>query len=339
MRPQGPEPCASAIPPLSRTGESKDLFPRRREFNLSADSRRFARGLKHSVIVATHARPALLARLLASLAPQLHSDRDELIIADNGTAAPSTLAPGHPPLQHLHDPEPGKCRIVNRAIGLARGETLVLVDDDVTVAPGYLDAVEEFFREHPEYAAMKGRIHPEEDPYRKIGERAAYLDLPYADHGETVVDVHGVLGANMAFRRSVFDRVGLFDERLGPGAAGFDEETEFSTRLRNAGLRIGYSPTALVYHAVEPARATRDRFLRTARERGRCRVVHEAHSTSHLFGKVAVAWGRTAIARAIRARFRRIAREEYKLEIARGMFEGRHHRLPAPTRVRSMPQT
>ena len=35
----------------------------------------------------------------------------------------------------------------------------------------------------------------------------------------------------MAFRATALARVGLFDERLGPGAAGHEEETEMSARL------------------------------------------------------------------------------------------------------------
>ena len=47
---------------------------------------------------------------------------------------------------------------------------------------------------------MKGRILPAEDPEKKVGPMAVYLDLPIADHGDEVIEVRGVLGANMAFR-------------------------------------------------------------------------------------------------------------------------------------------
>ena len=68
---------------------------------------------------------------------------------------------------------------------------------------------------------MKGRILPAEDPAAKVGaETAVWLDLPIVDHGEEVIEVRGVLGANMALRADALARVGLFDERLGPGAAG-----------------------------------------------------------------------------------------------------------------------
>ena len=277
--------------------------------------------LKLSIIIATHARPDALARLIESLAPQLNSQR-ELFIADNGTREPSPIPEAAPPLTHLHDARPGKCRIQNRAIAAATGDLIVFLDDDLIVAPRFLDQVEQFFRDHPEFAAMKGRILPAEDPARKAGPKAVYLDLPIADHGEHVIEVRGVLGANMAFRRAALDRVGNFDEWLGPGAAGHEEETEISARIRRAGLKIGYAPLAVVYHEVDPGRADRERFLRVARERGRCRMIHERHSRFEVTLKFLVASVRVGVARTFGAPIERIAREEQRLAIARGMRDG-----------------
>jgi GT2 family glycosyltransferase len=51
---------------------------------------------------------------------------------------------------------------------------------------------------------------------------------------------------------------GGFDSRLGPGAAGFSEDTEFSMRVRKAGFTIGYTPHAIVYHELNPRRYGRE---------------------------------------------------------------------------------
>jgi GT2 family glycosyltransferase len=278
--------------------------------------------LKTSVIIATHARPDSLQRLIASLAPELASGTREIIIAENGTPSPMQLSVEGAPLTHLHDPRAGKCRIQNRAIAQASGEILVFLDDDLAVAPGYLAAVEDFFDTRREFAAMKGRILPAEDPEKKVGPMAVYLDLPIADHGDEVIEVRGVLGANMAFRADALKQVGPFDERLGPGAGGHEEETEMSQRIRRAGFRIGYAPKALVYHEVDPARADRERFITIARERGRCRMLHEKHSTADVILKNAIAMARLRIAQLTGAGIERIAREERKLAVARGMFDG-----------------
>jgi glucosyl-dolichyl phosphate glucuronosyltransferase len=280
--------------------------------------------LKTSVIVATHGRPDSIRRLLASLAPELATGSREIIIAENGTPAPMELSLDGAALKHLHEPRAGKCRIQNRAIAQTTGESeiLVFLDDDLIVAPGYLAAVERFFDTHREFAAMKGRILPAEDPEKKVGPMAVYLDLPIVDHGEEVIEVRGVLGANMAFRAGVLNQVGPFDERLGPGAGGHEEETEMSQRIRRAGFRIGYAPQALVYHEVDPARANRERFIRIARERGRCRMLHEKHSSLDVILKNVIAMTRLWIAQLTGAGIARIAREERRLAIARGMFDG-----------------
>ena len=278
--------------------------------------------MKTSVIVATHDRPESVRRLIASLAPELAAGSREIIIAENGTPAPMQLALEGVPLQHLHEPRAGKCRIQNRAIAQASGEILVFLDDDLAVAPGYLAAVENFFGTHREFAAMKGRILAAEDPEKKVGPTAVYLDLPLTDDGEKVVEVRGVLGANMAFRADALKQVGPFDERLGPGAGGHEEETEMSNRMRRAGFRIGYAPKALVYHEVDAARANRERFIRIARERGRCRMIHEKHSAANVILKIAIALARLRIAKLTGAGVARIAREERRLAVARGMFDG-----------------
>ena len=55
-------------------------------------------------------------------------------------------------------------------------------------------------------------------------------------------------GANMAFRRELIDEIGLFDERLGAGASGCSEDSEFWYRSLAAGRTCLYEPRAVVYH-------------------------------------------------------------------------------------------
>jgi GT2 family glycosyltransferase len=278
--------------------------------------------VKLSIIIATHARPESLARLVASIAPQLRPSRRELIIAENGTAGgPSRLPQGAPVTAHIYEERPGKCRVQNLAIKRATGDVLIFLDDDLIVARDYLDQVERFFTYHPEFAAMKGRILPREDPHKIAGVNSVYLDLPLVDHGDEIIEVRGVIGANMAFLANAMRAVGPFDERLGPGAAGHEEETEMSARMRRAGYRIGYSPNAVVYHDVDPERADRARFIRVARERGRCRMIHETHSRFDVTLKNAVASARLTIASMLHVGAERRAREERRLAVARGMLD------------------
>lgn len=275
-----------------------------------------------SIIIATHDRAASLTRLLVSLAAQIVTGEHEILIADNGTPQPSPVPVEVPVAAHIHDPTPGKCRVQNRAINGAHGAIIVCLDDDLRADPGYVRAVERFFDEHPEFAAMKGKVVPVEDPRSRAGAAYVYMDLPIVDYGDQVREVRGVLGANMAFRAAALARVGLFDERLGPGACGHEEDTEMSVRLRAAGLRIGYCPQAVVYHEVDPARADRARFIRIARERGRCRMIHEHHGRAAVLIAVAYAGVRMGLARMLRVREPRMARETRRLATALGMLDG-----------------
>jgi GT2 family glycosyltransferase len=278
--------------------------------------------LKVSIVIATHARPASLERLLQSLAPQIIADTHEVFVAENGTPAPGAVEiAGLTPIW-IHETEPGKCRVQNRAIAAAQGEIIACLDDDLVVARDYVAEVESFFADHPEFAAMKGRILANEDPIAKAGRNAPYLDLPLVNHGDKVVEVRGVIGANMAFRAAALRQVGPFDERLGPGAAGHEEETEMSQRLRRAGFRIGYAPGAAVYHEVDASRADRARFIRVARERGFCRTLHEKHSPLKTRVVIGIDVLRLILARILRASTARIAREEKRVAIAQGILDG-----------------
>jgi GT2 family glycosyltransferase len=55
-------------------------------------------------------------------------------------------------------------------------------------------------------------------------------------------------GANMAFRKSLFDIVGDFDERLGAGASGCSEDSEMWFRILLNGFHIRYNPHAIIFH-------------------------------------------------------------------------------------------
>jgi len=52
----------------------------------------------------------------------------------------------------------------------------------------------------------------------------------------------------MAFRREAFEHVRFFDERLGAGASGCSEDSEFWYRLLAEGHRCRYEPSAVVFH-------------------------------------------------------------------------------------------
>ena len=82
----------------------------------------------------------------------------------------------------------------------------------------------------------------------------------------------------MSFKRDVFEKVGLFDPRLGPGAVGFSEDTEYSIRIRKAGFKIGYSPGAIVFHELNPERYGRAYNRRVEYRKGVSRSLYRQDS-------------------------------------------------------------
>jgi GT2 family glycosyltransferase len=88
--------------------------------------------------------------------------------------------------------------------------------------------------------------------------------------------VRNVIGCSMAFRRDVFDRVGLFDENVGRvrGTPLGCEETELCIRVRSVvgGEPVQLVPAARVLHHVEPSRCTWSYFRRRCYAEGRSKA-------------------------------------------------------------------
>jgi len=90
-----------------------------------------------------------------------------------------------------------------------------------------------------------------------------------------------MVGANMAFSRSVLESVPGFDVRLGPGATGYGDDTFFALQLRARGLRIADALDVVVEHCFDPHRLLRPNWLRMARNVGRTRAYIAYHWEHH----------------------------------------------------------
>jgi GT2 family glycosyltransferase len=217
-----------------------------------------------SVCVSTRSRPILLSRLLDSLevARAAAGVETEALIADNGStddtgAVLNAWAAGGPGRFTLRVEEPGKLRALNRILLLARGSILVFTDDDVEVAPDWLRSLHSFFVSQPQYDAAVGQVlRPAITDPEVLTRLSLYGTIAFFSADASVRDLKSLHGSNMALRRRVFDRVGMFNENLGPGAAGGLDDIELGNRVARAGFRIGYAPDAIVYHTVDPSRLT-----------------------------------------------------------------------------------
>jgi GT2 family glycosyltransferase len=246
-----------------------------------------------AIIVATRNRERWLRRLLGSLFAMTAVERiaPEVIVADNGstdaTARVATdMAAAHATVRYLAAPEGGKSRALNTAIRSTSAALLAFVDDDVELDRDWLVAVDGYFGRATVTAAQGTiRLPPEAaaDP-AVVAAVERWHTIPRCDFGPAVTESSSLTGANMFVTRRAFAKVGLFDERLGPGAAGASEDTELAARLHAAGERIGYVPDAIVYHAVETERLGAEYFRALHESRGRSRIYYKHQEGRSAFG-------------------------------------------------------
>lgn len=241
-----------------------------------------------SVLIPTYNRPASLERLLESLScpAGLEAAKVEILVIDNGGSGETqallrewSAAETRIPVRCLTEGRKGKAYALNRGLREARGGVILVLDDDVVAAPDCLGRHLEGYR-MTHFDALQGKILPGVDVVGAGADlsRLREYNIPYIDYGDDLRPIRGLTGTNMSFKREVFEKVGLFDIRLGPGAAGFSEDTEFSMRARKAGFKIGYTPRAIVYHELNPNRYGREYNRMVEYRKGLSRSVYRRDS-------------------------------------------------------------
>jgi GT2 family glycosyltransferase len=148
----------------------------------------------------------------------------------------------------------------------AQGEIVAFLDDDARAQPDWLRALVQAF-EDPAVIGVGGVAVPTWESPAPSWIPAEFLwvvGCSYRGLPSTSAEIRNPIGANMAFRRTVLERVGGFTDgigRVGRTPLGC-EETELSIRARTAtGGRIIQVPDAQVEHRVSAER-TRWRYFR-----------------------------------------------------------------------------
>lgn len=288
-----------------------------------------------SIIIPTKNRVKILTQLLESIKRLDHVDRlrSEVVVADNGSedgtrAYVDSIVNSYPTCVRLLEVRrPGKSAAINDAVKSAAGDLVAFLDDDVIVDKTWLTAVEDFFRNEP-YAIGQGVVRlpsPESgDPeILRLVER--FRTIPRVEHKPDLKTIHSLNGANFFVSRDLFDRVGGFDERLGPGASGTSEDVEFARRVTRAGIAIGYARQAIVYHRVDGARLTEEYFKQAHRRQGASRFLMRQQGTAEILLNLARAvaqYSCYAVAGGERDRYRSKGRIYHYL----GMLEAKQRR-------------
>jgi GT2 family glycosyltransferase len=216
-----------------------------------------------TVAVCTRDRPDDMKLCLAAIC-QLDYPNLEILVVDNAptTEGTKTLIDNHyPQVRYVREPRPGLDWARNRAILEATGEIIAYTDDDVVVDKGWVKAIAQTFVENPEVMALTGLVAPYEleteaqilfEMYGGFGRgfeqkwyRKTHKNLPWQWFGAGQFGT----GANMAYRRSLFEKIGYFDPALDVGTVtNGGGDLEMFIRVLKEGYTLVYEPKAMIRH-------------------------------------------------------------------------------------------
>jgi len=225
-----------------------------------------------SIVLPTYNRAPHLRRTLASVVGQRTTTaRWEVIVVDNnstdGTRAEveHAIAEGWP-VRYLLERNQGVSYVRNAGVRAARAPIIAFVDDDVCVDAGWIETIWSSFEQHPDIDCIGGKVAPSwEGVPPSWLTRDHWAPVALLDFGDAaqILDSDNrlcLLTANLACRREVFVRVGLFGTELQRVRDGIGsmEDHEWLLRFWAAGCRALYIPELRASTDVPQRRMTRD---------------------------------------------------------------------------------
>jgi glycosyltransferase involved in cell wall biosynthesis len=194
-----------------------------------------------SVIVPARDAEKTIAECIESLVctdyPLTHR---EIIVVDNDSADGTAEIIQRYPVRYVWEGRRGPSHARNRGIEESSGEILAFTDADCVVATGWLrELVGSFSDEDIEAAAGEIYAYP---PTTPVEQYIAWI-WRHQQQESLASPRPFVVTSNVAFRRNVFDRIGLFDPTLLTA-----EDQEFSWRFFDLGHKLEYRPGAVVLH-------------------------------------------------------------------------------------------
>lgn len=204
--------------------------------------------MKYSIIVPVYNRPDEVDELLESLTRQTFNDF-EVIIVEDGSATPCKQVcdkyTGSLAIKYFMKPNSGPGQSRNYGVERASGDYVLILDSDVVVPDGYLQAVDDELKREPcEAFGGPDRAADSFTPTQKAisYSMTSFFTTGGIRGGKKKLDKFYPRSFNMGVRRDVYAELGGFSKMR------FGEDIDFSIRIFKAGCRCRLFPGAWVYH-------------------------------------------------------------------------------------------
>ncbi|MBC8138480.1 MAG: hypothetical protein H8F28_21580, partial [Fibrella sp.] len=128
-----------------------------------------------------------------------------------------------------------------------RGKVIAFTDDDCMVGEAWVETIANLFAVDPDLYMVYGQVLIPEEYKNRDG---IVVPCLYFDARRELAkgDIFG-MGANMAFRKSLTEKIGVYDTVLGAGGVfGGGEDFDFTYRAQRAGLKVVAEPTLTAIH-------------------------------------------------------------------------------------------
>jgi GT2 family glycosyltransferase len=171
-------------------------------------------------------------------------DRREILAVDNGSKDGTTEIIKQLPVRYLWEGRRGVSYARNLGIEASRGDILAFTDPDCLASTTWLLELVRVF-EGEGAGGVAGEIVPY--PGKTPAEQYAARRRSHSQVRPMNHPLHPfAMTPNVAYRREVFQRIGLFDTRF-PG--GGWEDADLCWRFfRGTDFTLGYAPNAVVFH-------------------------------------------------------------------------------------------
>ena len=206
--------------------------------------------MKYSIIVPVYNRPDEVDELLASLCSQTLKDFEVIIVEDGSQKPCKDVCDKYANILDLHyylkeNSGPGQSR--NYGVERAQGQYVIILDSDVVLPEGYLEAIDSAIgHQTPDIVAWGGpdASHPSFTPVQKAisYSMTSFFTTGGIRGGKAKLDKFYPRSFNMGIRRDVYQELGGFSKMR------FGEDIDFSYRIVEAGYQPRLFPDAWVWH-------------------------------------------------------------------------------------------